>query len=120
MKAQFLSVLTALALAGFMSTTPVFAAETAPTDQSQHVEYHPDAAAKSPTSPSKMDSNSKMMGKMDMEHMKSMMNECMQTKKDGKMCDQEMMKQCHSEMSKSACKKMMKHAKAQNNSVNEK
>ncbi len=120
MKAQFLSVLTALALVGFISTTPVFAAETEPTDQSQNVEHHPETAAKAPTSPSKMKSSNEMMGKMDMEHMKGMMNECMQTQKDGKMCDQEMMKQCHGKMSKTECKKMMNHAKAQNNSINEK
>lgn len=57
------------------------------------------------------------MGKMNMEHMQGMMKECMQTKKDDKMCDHEMMEMCHSKMKKSECKKMMKRAKAQNGAM---
>ncbi len=120
MKAQFLSVLTALALVGFISTTPVLAAENAPTDQTQPKGHHQDTTAKSPTSPSKIDSNNDMMDKMNMEQMKGMMHECMETKKDGKMCDHDMMEKCHSEMSKRDCKKMMKHAKAQSELKKEK
>ena len=114
MKKQILSVLAVLALGGFISATPAFAQDKTPADQTQHDSHHPDATASSPTEPSGMNAKGAMTGKMDMEHMQGMMNECMQTKKDGKMCNQEMMKKCSGEMSKSDCKKMMKHAKSQN------
>ncbi|MBC7459080.1 MAG: hypothetical protein H7235_12420, partial [Bdellovibrionaceae bacterium] len=86
MKTQIFSTLAALAFVGFISTTPALAQEQAPTDQVQHDGHHPDPAT-SPAEPMKMGSKKGMMGTMDMDHMQGMMNECMQTKKDGKMCD---------------------------------
>lgn len=59
-------------------------------------------------------------GKMNMENMKGMMSECKGMNKDGKMCHQEMMQKCQKEMSKGECDKMMKHAKAQDDSTKKK
>ena len=113
MKTQNFSALAALAFVGFISTTAAVAQEQAPTDQAQHDGHHPDPA-RSTSEPMKMGSKKEMMGTMDTDHMQGMMNECMQTKKDGKMCDHEMLEKCSSEMSKADCKKMMRHAKSQN------
>lgn len=53
-----------------------------------------------------------MMGeKMDMEKMHSMMNDCMQMHKDGKMCEGQAMEQCQKGMDKKDCMKMMKKTK---------
>ncbi len=119
MKTQIFSALAALAFVGSLSTAPVMAQEQVPTDQIQHDGLHPDPAT-SPSEPMKMGAKKGMMGTMDMDHMQSMMNECMKTKKDGKMCDHDMMDKCQSEMSKNDCKKMMKHAKLQNESTKKK
>ncbi|MBC7419795.1 MAG: hypothetical protein H7328_03620 [Bdellovibrio sp.] len=100
MKKTLLAIIAVVAF----SATPAFA--QAPTDHTQHDGHTPDSSAKQD-----------MMGKMDMEHMQGMMKECMQTKKDDKMCDQDMMEMCHSKMNKSECNKMMKRAKAQNGTI---
>ncbi len=52
-----------------------------------------------------------MMQKMDMKHMHSMMDECMNTQKDKKMCKHDMMEKCEKQMSKDECTKMMKKVK---------
>lgn len=119
MKTQIFSALAALVFVGFISTTSAMAQEQVPTDQIQHGGHLPDPAT-SPAEPMKMGYKKGMMGTMDMDHMQSMMNECMKSKKDGKMCDHDMMEKCHSEMSKGDCKKMMKHAKSQNESTKRK
>ena len=56
---------------------------------------------------------SNFKGKMDLEHMKGMKRECMEMRKDGKMCHRQMMKKCQMEMSKGACDEMMKQAMAE-------
>ncbi len=95
MKITLLTIMTALAFA----SAPAFA--QAPADHSQHDSSVPNAAG------TKHD-----MGKMHMEHMQGMMKDCMQTKKDDKMCDRDTMKMCQSKMNKVDCKEMMKKAKA--------
>ena len=110
MKRTFFTSLSSLAFIGAMSATLAFA--QTPTDHTQHDGHTPDATV-SPSTDSKAKDAKHDMGKMNMEHMQGMMKECMETKKDGKMCDHDTMESCHSKMGKSECKKMMKRAKAQ-------
>lgn len=49
-----------------------------------------------------------MEGKMDMKKMKTMMHECMETHKDGKMCEGQAMEECQKGKSHKECMKMMK------------
>ena len=49
---------------------------------------------------------------MDMNGMKSMMNDCMTMNKDGKMCSQETMTKCEEKMGQADCAKMMKKMKS--------
>lgn len=111
--------LMALALVGLISTTPAFAEDKATTDQAQHEEHHPDAAAQPPAGTKAMGDQG-MMGKMDMSQMQGMMHKCMEMHKDGKMCDHSMMEKCQKDMDKNECKKMMKQAKVQNKNSKEK
>lgn len=110
MKKTLLAIIAAVAL----SATAAFAQAT--TDYTQHEGHTADATA-SPSSDSKAMGAKHDMGKMNMEHMQGMMKECMETKKDDKMCDNDMMDMCQSKMGKSQCKKMMKRAKAQNGTM---
>ncbi len=64
-----------------------------------------------PSTNQKMDHSQMMMGKMDHAQMKDMMKECMDTHKDGKMCDQSTMKKCQMSMKMEDCQNMMKETK---------
>ena len=119
MTTKILSAIAAIALVGFISTTPAFAQDKGATDQSQHEGHHPDAAAKTPADTKPMGDQG-MMGKMDMSQMQGMMHECMEMHKDGKMCDHNMMDKCQEKMGKGECQKMMKQAKAQDKKTKKK
>lgn len=97
MRNNFFITVAMVALTGFIYAAPGFAQ-----DKDTSKETH---------SMGQMDKGMPM-GKMNMEHMKGMMHDCMGMKKDGKMCDQDMMNKCQTEMSKNECDKMMKQAKA--------
>ena len=79
-----------------------------------HEQHHPEGLSKE-----RKDNGAKvgempnhgMMGKMDMGHMKGMMQECMSMHKDGKMCDHQAMEKCQEHMKKGECQKMMEQAK---------
>lgn len=114
MKKPFFTIISAFVFIGAFSATPSFA--QAPADHTQHDGHAPDATASPSADPKAMGAKHDM-GKMNMEHMQGMMKECMDTKKDDKMCDHDMMKMCHSKMGKSECKKMMKRAKTQNGTM---
>ena len=74
--------------------------------------HHPEAKTSTTASPTPdMSDKGGMMEKMDMGQMHSMMNECMQTHKDGKMCNHDMMDKCQAKMGKDECQKMMKDMK---------
>lgn len=84
-------------------------AEEKPTpkaDAQAHEQHHPEGQAKEEAK------DTGMMGSMKMDDMMTMMHECKDMHKDGKMCDHEMMEKCQSNMSKGECQKMMKQAKA--------
>lgn len=88
-----------------------------------HEEHHPEVRKTAQTESSQSDMmekggmmNSGMMGKMDMNQMMGMMNECMKMHKDGKMCDHQTMEKCQENMSKQECMKMMKQAKKEEKS----
>lgn len=49
---------------------------------------------------------------MDMNHMHSMMSECMKMHKDSKMCDHQMMEKCEKQMAKNDCMKMKNKTKS--------
>lgn len=67
--------------------------------------------AQDKTNPNQKMDHSQMMGKMDHAQMKEMMKGCMDTHKDGKMCDQDTMKKCQMSMKMEDCQKMMKESK---------
>ncbi len=58
------------------------------------------------------DTSKDVSNRMNMNGMKSMMNNCMTNNKDGKMCDQEMMTKCEEKMGQADCTKMMKKMKS--------
>jgi len=60
---------------------------------------------------SKESGKSDMMDKMDMNEMTGMMHECMEMKKNGKMCEHQTMEKCEEKMGKGECHKMMKDVK---------
>lgn len=97
MKTNFLTVLAAIAMMGFISLSPVNAQDT-------------NAPA---TKDMKTMENHSMMGKMDMSQMHTMMGDCMKMQNDGKMCEHNTMTKCQENMAKGECRKMMKHTKAQ-------
>ncbi len=105
------TLLTAIALVGFIYVGTGSAEDAKPTPQS-HEEHHPgaNATAVQPTEAAVAPGN--MMDKMDMGKMQGMMHECMQMHNDGKMCDHNMMDKCQEKMGKGECHKMMKQAKA--------
>ena len=97
---------------------------TATQEAQNHEEHHPEGeAAKTDTSKSGMMGNggmmgggmmnNGMMGKMDMNQMMGMMQQCMAMHKDGQMCDHQTMEQCQKGMGKQQCMNMMKQAKKQ-------
>ena len=92
-------VLVSMALVSFLFLGNVHAEDKTTTIQSQE-ENHP--------------AGHDMMGSMNMDAMKGMMQECMQMHKDSKMCDNQTMEKCQEKMGKAECKKMMKHANATN------
>lgn len=112
MKKTLVTVLSAIALTGFVFVGTVYAEDANKTPQS-HEEHHPDANAPAAKDAKAMSDQSGMMDKMDMRKMQGMMHECMEMHKDGKMCDHSMMDKCQEKMGKGECQKMMKQAKAQ-------
>lgn len=120
MKANILSAVATLVIVGFISNTTVFAQDKAPTEQPQSDAHHPNNKKPGLTDNTTMGADAGMMGKMDMNHMKGMMNDCMESKKDKKMCDQDMMEKCKGEMSQTECTKMMKQAKAHSSTTQKK
>ena len=103
MKTNLLSIFSAVVFTGTLSASVAFAEDA----------HHPDA--KTTTTPTQdMGDKGGMMGKMDMGQMNSMMHECMETHKDGKMCNHDMMEKCQAKMGKDECRKMMKDMKKEN------
>jgi hypothetical protein len=120
MKANILSAVVTLVLVGIVSNSTAFAQDKATTEQSLPDAHHPNDKKPGLTDHTPMGADTGMMGKMDMNHMKGMMNDCMESKKDKKMCDQDMMDKCKGEMSQTECTKMMKQAKAHNSTTQKK
>lgn len=117
MKKNIVSILAALALAGFVSASTAQAEEAkpaAPATAESHEAHHPEGTKEAGM-------GGGMMGKMDMDQMMGMMHQCMESHKDGKMCDHEAMEKCQqSQMNKGECKKMMKDAKKQDKAAKKK
>lgn len=110
MKVSFLGTIATLVIVGFISIHQVHAEEKAATDQAAHEGHHPDAKAATSNEAAPM-AGHEMMGEMDMSQMKGMMQDCMKTHKDGKMCNHEAMNKCEEKMGKEHCEKMMKKMK---------
>lgn len=110
-----------MVLASFLFFGSAHAEDKTTTTQS-HEEHHPDAKAqvnpKGPTGGDMM--NNGMMGQMDMSQMMHMKHECMETHKDGKMCDQQCMDKCQEKMGKPECQKMMRQMKGKEKSEKKK
>ena len=103
MKKSILSIVTTLAMVGFMSSA--YAEDAKTTDHSEH---HQESAPAQKTQEGGMGEHGMMGGKMDMGKMHTMMHDCMQNHKDGKMCEGQAMEQCQKDMDKKDCMKMMK------------
>lgn len=103
MKKSILSIFATLAMVGFMSSA--YAEDAKTTD---HKEHHQDGSPAQKAPEAGMGNQEMMGGKMDMEKMHTMMHDCMQNHKDGKMCEGQAMEQCQKDMDKKDCMKMMK------------
>lgn len=103
MKKTIISIFATLAMVGFMSSASAEDAKT-----TDHKEHHQETAPTQKTQGGGMGDHGMMNGKMDMKQMHSMMHDCMQMHKDGKMCEGQAMEQCQKDMDKKDCMKMMK------------
>lgn len=103
MKKSILSLFATLAMVGFLNSA--YAEDAKKTDHSEH---HQEGTPAPKTQEGGMGEHGMMDGKMDMEKMHSMMHDCMQAHKDGKMCEGQAMEQCQKGMDKNDCMKMMK------------
>lgn len=95
MKNVFQSALLVAVMVGFMGLA--HAEESAETESHEQAE----ATAEAPAAAEHM----------SMEDMHGMMNDCMKSHKNGKMCQHQAMEKCEANMSKADCKKMMKEVK---------
>ncbi len=115
------ALMISMTLASFLFFGNAHAEDRTTTTQS-HEEHHPDAKAQaSPKDSASGDMMNKgMMGQMDMNQMMNMKHQCMETHKNGKMCDQQCMEKCQEKMGKPECQKMMKQMKSKEKSEKKK
>lgn len=107
MKKSLLSIFVVFAFVGVFNAAHAEDSKPAPKASEHSMEKMPAAAQGSEAG-----MGHGMMGdKMNMEQMHSMMHDCMQKSKDGKMCEGQAMEQCQKNMDKKECKKMMKDSK---------
>lgn len=103
MTKSFLSILAIIAMIGFTNS-----AKAEDSKSADHSVHHQEASPAPKTQNGAMGDPSMMGGKMDMKQMHTMMHDCMQKHKDGKMCEDQAMEKCQKDMDKKDCMDMMK------------
>ena len=109
MKHSMTNMLAAFAFATLIVGETAYAQTPVP-DVQNHEAHHPKGQAAAKTTGMPMEGG--MMESMKMDDMQSMMHECMEAHKDGKMCEHQTMEKCEANMKKGECKKMMKQCMA--------
>lgn len=121
-----LSLLTLVLIGGCATTKPAEPAKAMDEKLLEHYLPPPSSPQESSQSslPPKQEENtdwttaSDMMGRMDMKQMTNMMNNCMNNKKDNRMCENQTIEKCRENMNKQDCLNLMSEAKKQDKTEN--